>query len=698
MARLRSSKYLTCFYCGKRTNTKYDGVTHDFLCLNCDATNYLDENGDITDPPVATEREAPARHYAVQRQQSPTSPTSSQDNTFCSTCLKNQRLFTASLAQYLPDDPSDPSYPELERNYYRYRKSLEERYPQVCEECAERVEGKIRQAGYTAKTDHLRRMVERSRGRRVDPAKTTATDWVNTLGRGLWWGGFLMQILWHMKVIASVLKHTDDGMYDPDDKSWPTIAISGLEWVVAFLPPPDTLIIGAITSSILSIWWNPQFVQFSRGFTKHLLGFTQWYSFQWLIIFFRVLFRRVEVVEGGKGDTRNAQLGVHFIMAVIMGVVYTLARRSIRVDTTPLFGPHSTTVSPKPKRLSKKKQEDSKTFSDLLNEALDSPTSAPKRDPLNRPFASSLPPPYPPSNPIRSQESPSLRLESLGISPPASQRTQEAQYSDEMDWSPTQSHAQSQHRAFADPPSNRPTRAFGEAPVHPEGSPFWYKIPAAPSSQAQRLRSPNVPVLRSKPVEKESVFFTSKIQAKRQERSEDDPVAFNQPRFFAPERGNDEANSLADLLDQSFSLGQERDQPSQSSVQSPSRWKGPTRSASSVNLRSPRAIEASILAAFLALWLLTISLSIHFGRELQLAILSGAGIIALHVTGNTSRDMREGQAPSTATYVGSVLSVVELAVVCWLGWEVWQREVEAGMYGVGILAAMLGHQVWNTIM
>ena len=91
------------------------------------------------------------------------------------------------------------------------------------------MEGKIRQAGYTAKTDHLRRMMERSRGRRVDPAKTTAIDWANTLGRGLWWGGLLMQMLWHTKLLSAVLKHTDEGMYDPDDTSWPTLAFTGLE-------------------------------------------------------------------------------------------------------------------------------------------------------------------------------------------------------------------------------------------------------------------------------------------------------------------------------------------------------------------------------------------------------------------------------------------------------------------------------------
>lgn len=180
------------------------------------------------------------------------------------------------------------------------------------------MEGKILQAGYTAKTDHLRRMMEKSRGRRADPAKSTPLDWADTVGRGLWWGGLLMQMLWHLRATSAALKYDNDGMYDPDDNSWSRLAISGLDWVAAFLPPPETLISGAVTASILSAWWNPQFVQVSRGFTRHLLGFTQWYSFQGLIVFFRLVFRRMLEMDGGKGQSRNAQLSGHIVMAVLM--------------------------------------------------------------------------------------------------------------------------------------------------------------------------------------------------------------------------------------------------------------------------------------------------------------------------------------------------------------------------------------------
>ncbi len=43
MAGLKRTKYLTCFYCGRRTSTPYSSHVRQFDCPSCDATNYLDE-------------------------------------------------------------------------------------------------------------------------------------------------------------------------------------------------------------------------------------------------------------------------------------------------------------------------------------------------------------------------------------------------------------------------------------------------------------------------------------------------------------------------------------------------------------------------------------------------------------------------------------------------------------------------------
>jgi hypothetical protein len=164
-------------------------------------------------------------------------------------------------------------------------------------------------------------MMEKSRGRKSTSDKTSALNWLDSLGKGLWWGGFTMQMLWHLRAVTFALQHQDVGMYDPDDQSWSTLAVTGLSWAVAFLPSADVLINSAVVASILSAWWNPQFVQVFRGFSRHLLGFTQWYSFQGLIVFFRFLFRRVLEMDGGHAQSRNAQLSAHLVMSAVMIMV-----------------------------------------------------------------------------------------------------------------------------------------------------------------------------------------------------------------------------------------------------------------------------------------------------------------------------------------------------------------------------------------
>lgn len=308
--------------CHKLSRSSTSILFFVIFCQDKPLNSHL-QNGDITDPPVATEREAaPPSQYARPQPAASIEP----DAVFCSTCLKNQRLFTASLAQYLPDDPSHPDYAELDRNYYRYRRNLERRYPQVCEACAGTVQDRIRQAGYTAKTDHLRRMMDKSRGRTAAAATTRRAgilDAVGVVGAWLWRAGLAAQLLWHLQHILRALERQDNGMYDPDDSGVVVKGLAATRMALAWLPDGDALIRASIAAAILSAWWNPHFVQFSRGFTRHLLGFTRWYSFQGLIVFFRILFRSVLSMQGGAAQSQSAQLSVHLATAGIMCFVGT---------------------------------------------------------------------------------------------------------------------------------------------------------------------------------------------------------------------------------------------------------------------------------------------------------------------------------------------------------------------------------------
>jgi hypothetical protein len=149
------------------------------------------QNGEIDDvPPEVTE---PPRQFAR-----PLSPNLSQtvdSSIFCSNCLKNQYILNATLSNYLPSQ-DDPAYSQFEARLPAYRKELEDRYPQVCAECEPRVRERLQQAGYHAKADHIRRVMERSRARRV------ADIWgwrslVIKSGGILYWTSFATQLLWH---------------------------------------------------------------------------------------------------------------------------------------------------------------------------------------------------------------------------------------------------------------------------------------------------------------------------------------------------------------------------------------------------------------------------------------------------------------------------------------------------------------------
>ncbi|KAG6040748.1 hypothetical protein E4U41_007188, partial [Claviceps citrina] len=689
MPRFRRAKYLDCFYCGKRSGLEFDGTVRDFLCLHCDATNYLDQNGEITDPPVATDREATTavqyvQYAAPQASAASSSSSPPQDDIFCQACLKNQHLFTKSLAQYFPDDPSDPDYPELERNYYRYRRNLEKRYPQVCSDCADRAEARIRQAGYTAKTDHLRRMMTLSRDRKKKKVTTTRTqlDWIDALGKTLWRSGHVLQLLWHLVLMAQALPlqaQSDGGMRDPDDRSAAATAtvLLSLRRAAESLPAAETLMRWSVRTGLAAAWWNPYFVQVNRGFTRHLVGLRQWYSFQGLILFFRLIFPRgmADVDDvGGQAAARSgtAKLGAHVAMVSVMTVVslsfdvdfgcmYILAGRCIRVDTAPLFAtsavpslaPNDATAHHR-----QRKEQDAKTFSELFNEALDSadanaPTPSGRDQDMTPPTQS----PFNATRPVRSSrgtangmgwaETPRKRQQQQ-------QQEQQFQYDEEMDWSPI---TPQQHGGVGNDhltPGLTLTRKngfgkseFGAQTPSQGGSmnPFRLKVPAAPVEPARRLRSPvwsSAAVKQEQRPETGRVVFTRR-SSRGHQRHEPSPsqastssegsggVEFKQPSFFAPQRDHDTSDSLADLLSQSFSLGHEQEAAAPAEEHTSSRQDqdrghvaalGKARGRGGVSSRplatTPSArveLEQAILAALLAVWLLGMHVSSRPGSR-----------------------------------------------------------------------------------
>ncbi|OAA55797.1 hypothetical protein SPI_08004 [Niveomyces insectorum RCEF 264] len=440
MPRLGRSRYLTCFYCSRRTSTRNDGHVRQFACPNCAATNYLDGNGDITDPPTSTtapetdSTTAPlfatappsfVRNRAGDGTRAGVSGGADGESVFCATCLKNQHLFVASLAQYFPADPDHPDAPELERKYFRFRQNLEQRYPQVCAQCEPRVLARLQAAAYTAKTDHLRRMVDYSR--RVRLARPTYLDAADRLGRWLWWAGLLLQFFWQAGVLGRIVAAvgdgtaaatlgttsdddgldldivlgTDDGFVDgvfvnhaagSGHAAIPWMLQPVLRRLVANADRLQALCVGA---TVAGCWWNPHFVQTARGFTKPLIGLPTWYAYQATILLVRVALAKLTGLAGehtdGDGDGDEllpafppaAIAGAHIFVAVFVLYLYVSAPRVIRKDLRPLFGKLPTTpLSPRPlpgaaaeDRQSGHQKHRLETMSDVLDEITSTPPS-----------------------------------------------------------------------------------------------------------------------------------------------------------------------------------------------------------------------------------------------------------------------------------------------------------------------------------
>ena len=263
-----------------------------------------------------------AKQYAIQR----SAPARLSDEIFCAECLKNQHLFTSSLAQYFPDDPSDPQYPELEKNYYKFRRGLEKRYPQVCEQCEPRVLERLGQAGYAAKADHLRRMMDKSRESRQVPKHKTTLDYANTVARWTWAAGLALEFIWH---VASISMTLDEPSVLPEI-AWISRAILALRQAVVLLPPSGVLIKLSFWANALTIWWNPLFVQVFRGFSKHVLGLSQWYTFQAIVTLTRFVlaYRGLSLSDVAPGSSKSAEISGHLFLAFFMILVSVVAKET----------------------------------------------------------------------------------------------------------------------------------------------------------------------------------------------------------------------------------------------------------------------------------------------------------------------------------------------------------------------------------
>ncbi|KAJ5996599.1 hypothetical protein N7499_007082 [Penicillium canescens] len=546
------TKRLTCFYCGRRSASQWP--VRNFRCEHCEADNFLDEKGEITDPPAAVTN---AEGYVPGASSQPSEAADLKESPlFCSKCTRNQHLFTSSLASYFPpsDDPTDAEY---ERGYADFRKRLEDRYPQICESCEPRVKNRIRKAGYEAKSDHLRRMMDQSRANR-EARQVRNRSWRSLLlyaGALAYWASIAGQIAWDL-ISAMTLYQTSGSLGGSPIYTEPPMAPAFSQCTKQTLSmwriPSDCVIdlapaAGvALIAGALSLWWNPKLRLKIDGMPGKFKGLAEYYQAQLIVLVVRCVFWAVLKDPSASGLDPSMSPALHGLMMAFILLSLSYSRYIVQYSSRPLVNWSDNSWETQ--------LQGAKSSSELPESPVLS-SQATNRNAFN-------------ANGGVSQRFP---IEKLATPQPPVEKPREiipVAEKDSMDWTPSTTH------------NLRPTINQRSAPSVLNGPhPFHGQVPAAPMAPAWKLRAQPS----TKPIEQvvqPNPFHRSPSLAQapsRQPSDEAEPI-FKPPKFFAP--GDlDTSTGLETLFDRAFNFqpdasgpgwSQETQQNSASPVQTPS--------------------------------------------------------------------------------------------------------------------------------
>lgn len=524
------------------------------------------QQGDITDPPAV--ESLPQARFA-QPIPRPSSPefAAPDESLFCKTCLQNQRFLTEALASYFPPS-NDPDYPEYERNYPEYRKNLEDRYPQVCRKCEPRVRDRIRITGYAAKTDHLRRMMERSR----ESSSRVYHGWTWKrvalfIGAVGWYTSIAGQILWNLGgALTTEGDERGDGLIDDTSPSISTCLAQS--WISGRVTSTCSQQFAALAGpalglGFLSIWWNPRFKEKLERGSGRILGLTEYYKIQFIFLVLRfgsyLALTRSTVYDFDAG-TRRAMHSFLIIFALIVCCYNVSAYQTNLFRQSAIISFRSTKLDLAARVL----------FNDglapLTQQSHDNPHESQYDRPSGRqqsetPKARSAIQPRPfPLNDLAPDHARSRPLPYKSPTPPPNEDGIE-----EMDWTPSQQPFQPA------PPIHQLT-----IPTIAQPSPFYGRLPPAPLSQAHKLRNPpNQPAFRQATAVQKQSFFNNRRRwhIDRDNMSEastecfDSPIKtavqseaasprFAEPRFF-PQSDYERDTGLESMFSNIFSIAEE---------------------------------------------------------------------------------------------------------------------------------------------
>lgn len=272
-------------------------------------------------------------------------------------------MYRSILAQYLPDDENDPEYEERMRGEAKFKLRLEHDHPQICEDCLPRVEARLRNAKYTANSDNLRRLMDKTRARQKRKRTFGWLQFFSTLGKFGTYFGLVGQLIWNGLGIFGSQSHR----FVPSLLPIPPSTLFGFAhffrtirfFVLSLLPLPQHEGVPiqatyALLISLGSIWWNPRFRDTIRCFDVHMSGRRQYYTSQVILLVVRSLFRSL-LKRGILGNVDSSgSRAVHLAMLAFTTIVRSQfelstnctnmydqnayqASKCIKIDQTRLF-------------------------------------------------------------------------------------------------------------------------------------------------------------------------------------------------------------------------------------------------------------------------------------------------------------------------------------------------------------------------
>lgn len=248
-----------CFFCQspvpKRANPRA------FKCPSCLCWNRYDANGEIiSDEPAmhnaALNAKSFARRASAQKDRLPNNL--STRPVFCHACQTNQHLLVNLLANFLPD-PSDPSYASRLAQLPAYEKSLHERYPPVCADCAVNVEQRIEDANRMARTSALSGFLNDTKGKQR--ALRSRPDGPRGGGRRK---GELRTLAWTVRGVlwvGTTLASAAGSAYVATGRTLFSAENAGASATMSLLP-------FIVFISLLWTFWDPTYLKLQRAYIQ----------------------------------------------------------------------------------------------------------------------------------------------------------------------------------------------------------------------------------------------------------------------------------------------------------------------------------------------------------------------------------------------------------------------------------------------